>query len=115
MKIKDFLFLQFTVLIYSLGSIFSKFASREAFLSFKYILFMGLMIFSLGIYAILYQQVLKKMPLTLAFANKGTTVLWSIVLGYLIFNEKVTLFNVLGASIVLLGIIIISKGGVKNE
>lgn len=115
MRIKDFIFLQSAVLIYSLGSICSKFASKEDFLSFRYILFMGLMVASLGIYAILYQQILKKTSLSVAFANKGTTVIWSIILGYFIFKEEVTVFNIIGAVIVLIGIIVMSKDGKADE
>ena len=115
MKLKNFLFMQFATLIYSLSSICSKFASAETFLSFRYILFMGLMVFCLGIYAILYQQILKKNPLSVAFANKGTTILWAILLGYLIFREEVTVFNIIGALIVLCGIIFMAREGEGNE
>ena len=91
MSLTTFLILQFTVLIYSLSSVFSKYASREAFLSFRYILFIGLIVFCLGIYAILWQQILKKVKLTAAFANKGITIIWNMILGYQIFAEKVSL------------------------
>ena len=115
MKLKDFLFSQFTVLIFSIGSLFSKFASFEAFLSWRYIFFMGLMVMTLGIYAVLYQQVLKKMSLTTAYANKGTTIVWSIILGYLVFHEQITVVNFIGAMIVMAGIIYMSLGGQNDE
>lgn len=115
MKLKDFIFVQFTVLIFSAGSIFSKYASYEPFLSFRYILFMGLEVFTLGVYAILYQQILKRMSLTTAYAHKGTTILWSMLLGYLFFHETVTLTNFIGAVVVMAGIIYMSIGGEANE
>ncbi len=115
MKLKDFIFVQFTVLIFSAGSIFSKYASFEPFLSFRYILFMGLEVFTLGVYAILYQQILKRMSLTTAYAHKGTTILWSMLLGYLFFHETVTPTNFIGAVIVMAGIIYMSIGGEANE
>ena len=115
MNITTFLILQFTVLIYSLSSVFSKYASREAFLSFRYILFTGLIIFCLGIYAILWQQILKKVKLTAAFANKGITIIWNMMLGYLIFAEKVTLKNMIGALVVLIGIVVVTIKGEQNE
>ena len=115
MSLTTFLILQFTVLIYSLSSVFSKYASREAFLSFRYILFIGLIVFCLGIYAILWQQILKKVKLTAAFANKGITIIWNILLGYLIFAEKVNVTNIIGALVVLAGIVVVTIGGERNE
>lgn len=110
MKIRDFVILQLSVLIYSLSSILSKFASKESFLSWKYILFMGLMVMCLGIYAIIWQQILKKINLSVAFASKGTTVLWSIILGFLIFHEKISYMQIFGAFIVMIGIIVTATG-----
>ena len=115
MSLTTFLILQFTVLIYSLSSVFSKYASREAFLSFRYILFIVLIVFCLGIYAILWQQILKKVKLTAAFANKGITIIWNILLGYLIFAEKVSIKNIIGAMVVLAGIVVVTIGGERNE
>ena len=70
---------------------------------------------SLVIYAILWQQMLKKFPLTIAYASKATTIIWGMLIGYFIFKEKVTMFNIIGAVIVIIGIIIMVLGGQENE
>ena len=112
---KTFLYLQFTVMIYSLSSIFSKYASGAPFLSLRYVFFIGLVVLCLGIYALLWQQVLKKAKLSAAYANKGVSLIWNMLFGYFIFAERVSLQNVIGALIVLSGIAVLAVGGAKDE
>lgn len=114
-SIRSFLLLEISFLVYSLGSIPSKLASNEPVLSFKFIFFLGLQLLSLAIYAVLWQQVLKRMPLVVAFANKGITIVWSMIIGVLCFNEKVSTFNVIGAVIIMIGIILMVIGEQKDE
>ena len=66
------------------------------------------MIALLGIYAIGWQQVIKRLPLTFAYANKAVTVAWGIVWGMLLFNERVSPLKLLGALIVLAGVALFS-------
>lgn len=103
-KIKDYAFLHILILLFSFSSVCSKLASGYEFLSFKFCLFYGLAILILGIYAILWQQVLKRFTLTTAFLNKAVTVVWGIVLGFLILGEGITLNMIIGAIIVLIGV-----------
>ena len=60
----------------------------------------------LGFYAIGWQQIIKRMPLTAAFANKAVTVVWGIVWGFIFFNEAITLGKVVGAVLVIVGIVV---------
>ena len=46
------------------------------------------MVAILGIYAIGWQQVIKRMPLTTAYANKAVTLVWGLVWGLLLFHEQ---------------------------
>lgn len=114
-KIGVFLLLHLALFVYSLESVASKFASQEDFLSFKYILFMGLLFVFLVIYAILWQQVLKHMNLTFAYANKGVTLVWGTLIGFLLFKEKVTLFNIIGIIVILIGITVMIVGENKHD
>ena len=115
MKVKTFIYLQLISLLYSVNNIFSKLASNETFMSFRYILFMSLMVCVLGLYAIVWQQILKKVNLSVAFASKGTTILWTILIGYILFNESVSYMQIIGALIVIIGIIVIASGEKTNE
>lgn len=87
-KIKPFILLHLILLFYSLGSICSKCAATQDFLSFKFIIFYGLVIGILGIYAILWQQILKLLPLNVAFSNKSVTVIWAMIFGTVFFTKK---------------------------
>ena len=93
--------------VYSLTGVASKFAAGEEFMSFKFILFYGLSLFGLFIYAFVWQQIIKHMPLITAYANKGVTVIWGILWGYFIFSEEITIRKIIGAIIIIAGIVLI--------
>jgi hypothetical protein len=105
-KIKLFILLHIILAIYSTSTIFSKLAAGQKFLSFKFCLYYGLIIVLLGFYAIGWQQIIKRMPLTAAFANKAVTVVWGIVWGCIFFNEAITPGKVAGAVLVIVGIVV---------
>ena len=88
-KIRDICILQIVIAIYTLSTVFAKFASGQEFLSFKFILFYGIEMLILGIYAIIWQQLIKKFDISVAYANKAMGLLWSIVWAILIFNETI--------------------------
>ena len=106
-KVKYFIALHVELLLYSLGSICSKLAGQNEFLSFKFILFYGLVILNLGVYAIVWQQIIKKIPLNTAYSNKAITVVWGILWGYLFFQEQIKWNMIVGALIVIAGVIVV--------
>ena len=77
--VKDIICLQMVIVIFTVSSVIAKFASGQEFLSVKFIVFYGLEIVVLGIYAILWQQAIKKIDLSIAYANKAMGVLWSMI------------------------------------
>jgi len=114
MKInKTFILLHIALIIYSAGTIASKMASNSKVMSFDFFLYIGLLLVSLSVYAIIWQQVLKKLPLPVAFANKGITIIWGMLIGYFLFNEGITISNIIGTILVIIGIIVIV--GADNE
>lgn len=115
--LKDILFLQAIIMIFSASSVVAKLASGQALLSVNWILFYGLEIFLLGVYAIFWQQAIKKFDLSIAYANRAMVLLWSIVWAVLIFKEKITVQNIIGLAVVILGIVIINaeEQGEDNE
>ena len=94
------------IALYSLGSVCSKLASGHPFMSLPFLLFYGGSIAILGIYAIGWQQIIKHLPLTAAYANKAVTLVWGLVWGRVIFGEGFTAQKVLGAGIVLAGVVL---------
>ena len=109
MKWKDILMLQAVFMIYSISSVVSKFASGKEVFSFEFILFYGLDVIVLGIYALLWQQVIKKFELSIAYANKAITLLWALVWGIGIFHEQITAGKVIGILLVMAGIFILNS------
>ena len=92
------------LVVFSFSGITSKMAAQHPFMSWGFILYYGLMVVVLGVYAIGWQQIIKRMPLTTAYANRAVTVVWGIVWGAVIFHERISLLKVIGALVVLAGV-----------
>lgn len=107
--IKWLIILHIMIAFYSLGGLFSKFASTHDFLSLWFIIFYGLSLMTLAIYAFVWQQIIKKLPLTTAYTNKAVTVIWGIVFGKLFFDETITVKQIIGAVIIIIGIVLFVK------
>lgn len=101
-----FIILHLSLVVNSLAGAASKMAGRQDFLSFKFFFYYGLVLLITFAFALVWQQVLKHMSLTFAFTNKPITMIWGIIWGVMIFQEKVTWNMLLGSGIILAGIII---------
>lgn len=62
----------------------------------------------LGFYAIAWQQIIRAIPLTTAFANKAVTSAWGLVWGLLFFREQITVGKLLGVALVIVGVVLFS-------
>lgn len=113
-KLLNIIMLQFSVMVYSLSTVAGNMASKHDFLSAGYILFFGLDFFILGVYAILWQQIIKRFQLSVAYANKAMTLLWSMVWNFLIFSQGITVKKVLGVLIVMAGVVVMNMGEGKD-
>ena len=101
-----FLALHLLLLFYSLSSVLSKLAAAQPFLSFQFFLCYGGMFVILVLYALGWQQILKRLPLTVAFANKAVTLVWSMVFGALLFHEQIRLNQVIGCTLAVIGVVL---------
>ena len=101
-----FLLLHASLLINSLPGVASKLAGRYPVMSLPFLFFCGLSILLLGIFAVVWQQVLRHMTLTFALTNKPVTIIYSLIWGALIFHETVTPKMVVGSLIIIAGIIV---------
>lgn len=113
--LKDILFLQAIIMIYSISSVVAKTASAQEFLSFRFLLFYGLEIAILGVYAILWQQAIKKFELSIAYANRAMVMLWALVWAVVIFGERITLQNVIGLVLITVGTIVVNREEKADE
>ncbi len=110
-KLKYIILLQFIIMFYTLSGVMAKKASFTNFLSKEFIFYYALEIVILGIYAIMWQQIIKKFSISVAYANKGMAILWSLLWSMIFFNESITVNNIIGALIILLGIGMVNKNG----
>lgn len=113
-QIKDILMLQIVFFIYSINSVVAKFASAQEPFSLNFILLYGLELCVLGVYALLWQQLIKRMELSIAYSNKAVVLLWAMVFGALLFKEQITLTKVAGILLVIVGIVVLNSEEVKE-
>lgn len=107
-KILWLFILQISILIYTLAGIAGKFASMEDGITIKFMaLYLGEIVI-LGLYAIIWQQVIARIDLSIAYANKGAALVWSLIWAIAIFEETVTVWNIIGIVIVIIGIALVN-------
>ncbi len=111
----DILLLQSAVVVYSLSTVAANLASKYEFLSARYILFFGLEFVILAAYALIWQQMIKRFQLSVAYANKALTLMWSMLWNFIIFSQGITPFKVVGVVLVVIGVMIMNTGAVKGE
>lgn len=110
-KLKVLLALHLLLVLFSCSGIMSKLAAGYEFMSWGFVLCYGAMLVLLGIYAIGWQQIIKRLPLTTAYANRAITVVWGIVWGALLFGESITAPKIIGALVVLAGVVLYATAG----
>ena len=114
-RIKTLLVLHILLLFYSLADLASKYAAGFDLLSIGFIVCYALVLVILVVYAFGWQQVIKRMPLTSAYANRGITVVWGIFWGAVFFAELITLFKVIGAVMIIAGIVLFSQEEARED
>ena len=106
-NIKSLVFLHLILLIYVGSSVMSKLASGQQFLTLNFIMMYGGVVLLLMVYAVLWQQVLKKLPLTVAFANKSAVMIWGMIIGAIMWHEKITWLMIVGTIIIVVGVCLV--------
>ena len=106
-KIRIFIILQLMNILYSLNSVLVKFVSMKweniGLFALPTLLLLLAAIAILGIYAILWQKILTKVDLTVAYMCKGMIIFWGMLWAFLFFKEQITLFNLLGTGLIFSG------------
>lgn len=112
---KTLILLHLMLMCYSFSGVLSKLAAGQSLLSLRFCLCYGGIITLLGVYALAWQQIIKKLSLTTAFANKAVTVFWGLVWGTLIFHESITWGKLIGVALVVTGVILFSTADREAE
>jgi len=107
-KLSDFLILYLAFFVYSFSSVCAKLAALQTERT-RVFLFFAAEIICLGIYALIYQQALKRFSLVVAMSNKGITVILGLIWSTILFGEKVGALNIIGAMLIIFGIGMVSS------
>lgn len=95
--------------LYACVSVFTKYASGQPALSAKYILAFAGAVCVMGVYAVLWQQVLQRIDLSTAYMFKGTNLIFVMLFAFALFGEQITLNNIIGACVIIVGIVLYAK------
>lgn len=96
-------------MLYACVSLFTKYASQHEFMSWNYICGLIGAVCVMGLYAVLWQQVLKRFELSMAYMFKGTSLIFVMLLAHVLFAEQITWNNVVGAIIIISGIVLFAN------
>lgn len=103
-KGKILILLSLSLIIQSLSSVFIKVAGQYETLSKEFIFFYVLAVGCLGVFAIMWQLLLELIPLTTAYLRKGILYILILIWSVILFKEQVTLNNIIGSIIIIVGI-----------
>lgn len=113
---RAFLALQLLLLCYALSTVMQKLAAQQDFLSARFLLCVFGMFLFLGVYALGWQQVLKRLPLTVAYAtSKAVVFLWMLLFGALLFHERVSPRQLLGCALLMAGVVLFALSEKEDE
>ena len=96
-------------MLYACVGICTKKAALQSPMSWPYLLWFCGAVAIIGAYAILWQQILKRIELSTAYMFKGTTLIFTMLIAALLFGEAITLPNILGSVIIIVGIIFLAR------
>lgn len=109
MKIGKLISLITVNLLYAIVLILNRMASIYAPLSLGYVLLLSISVIVLTIYALSWQQIIKRMPISDAYMFKGTSIVFVLLLSACFFEEIITWQNVVGSITIILGIALFAK------
>ena len=115
LRLKDILVLQAVIVIYTLSSVMAKLASGQEPFSAPFLFFYLIELMILGVYALLLQQMIKKFELSVAYTNRAMALLWSMLWAVVLFHDRVTVKNIIGVALVIVGTLIVNGGDAEER
>ncbi len=95
--------------VYSLEPILAKVTSKYELCDWRFYAGIASVVFVLGIYAIAWQQILKKVELSMAYMFKGLSIIFVLLLSFFLFQDNISPQNIIGSLIIIGGIILFAK------
>ena len=109
MSIRHIIVLIGVNMVYACVGICTKMAALQTPFSWPYLLWFAGAVAIIGIYAILWQQVLRRIELSTAYMFKGTTLIFTMLIAALLFGEAITVQNIIGSVIIITGITLLAR------
>ncbi len=112
--------IQLAVMLYTVSSVCAKMAGTHpgsirifgmeiSGLSPAGIRWLFLEVLCLGLYAVVWQQIIKRYDLSIAYANRAFAIFWTFIWSVLIFHEPVKPLRLIGIIIVFCGIMTVNS------
>ena len=111
LTLRSLLALQGAVILYSFADVAAKLASAHPFLSGGYVLWIGAEALARGAYALCWPQLIQRVDIAVAYANRAAAVVWTTLWAALLFRETITLRNMVGIGILFAGIWMVNRDG----
>ncbi len=99
----------------SLSSSVLKFSKDYAFLSPMYLFWFVVAVGIMGLYAIAWQLLLERVPLTTAYLRKGLTYVLIFIWARVFFHEEISVKQMIGMAIIIAGMIISMSGDMHGD
>jgi drug/metabolite transporter (DMT)-like permease len=96
-------------MIYACVGICTKMAALQPTGSWPYLLWFGGAVAIIALYALLWQQVLRRIELSTAYMFKGTTLIFTMLIAAMLFGEHITTANIIGSLIIVTGIVLLAR------
>ena len=96
-------------LIYSFSLVSARAAGQFHVFSVSAMLMYGVAIGLLGIYALLWQQILKHIPLSVAYTSRSVTLLLGMFWGAVLFSEEVRWNMIMGVLLIMAGVVLVVR------
>ncbi|MDR0221829.1 MAG: transporter [Lachnospiraceae bacterium] len=118
-SLRNVLLLQIVFVFFSMATVCAKLASSgldspAAVFTPGFLLPAGALLSVLGVYAIIWQQIIKHFELSVVYANRATVLLWTLLWGVAFFDETITPAKVVGIIVVYVGVNIMNSEEVKE-
>lgn len=84
-------------------------------MSFGFFAFYAAEVAVLGVYAICWQQMIKKFDLSIAYANRAMAILWTGLWAVIIFHDAISTKQIIGILLVVVGTIVVNLEQKQKE
>jgi drug/metabolite transporter (DMT)-like permease len=104
----SYIFMHASFLLYSFVGTVSKTAANQGLFTPFFFIYAVSVLAILAVYALMWQQVLRRFSLAKAYPNKGAVVIWNLLWAAIFFNEVITINNMIGSAVIIVGIVLVS-------